>query len=390
MLRRFALFLVLLCSVGLGPLAAADTPLDTQMKRVESIRHLTFTSPVKVVTIGRAELPDRLRSQFAKGLPYPVSDWETILRALLLVEDTGEDVLPSLLTMYEAQVLAYYDPASKTYFAISGMPASASAAALPPEALEEGVAVHELTHALQDQRFDIESRDWALRNDNDANLAYHALLEGEATLVMLASFVEKMGTSFEKAMRNDLLVSSLRVAAAAEVAGAGEAPPYFTEMLKFPYLQGLEFVIEGYRRGGWEELDRVHRNPPRSTREILHPDEYFSHSFVPAKFDDTPAAGVTNRFSVEHLGEFHWRFLLGKDVARGWKADRVTVAADASCQPTVLVETEWDSAAVAARFQKAYTELLDRKGLGSLSRIEGARVWVAYGNDRPLMENFVR
>ena len=44
------------------------------------------------------------------------------------------------------------------------------------------------------------------------------------------------------------------------------APKYFTDMLQFPYLDGLSFVVAAYRRGGWKELDRIHTNPPRSTR----------------------------------------------------------------------------------------------------------------------------
>ena len=68
----------------------------------------------------------------------------------------------------------------------------------------------------------------------------------------------------------------------------------------------------------------------------------------------------------------------------------MTIAADASCAPTVLAETEWDSPAIAERFHAAYTALLDRKGIGSLSRVDGARVRVAYGVDRDVMEMFTR
>jgi hypothetical protein len=386
-MRRLLVAFLFLCG---GAHQAAAAPLDEQMRAVEAIRGLTFTAPVKSVTINRAELPARLQEQFEKGLPYPVSDWETILETLLLVDDSGKELLPALLDLYEEQVLAYYDPLAKTYYAIREMPKTASSIAPAAEVLEESVALHELMHALQDQRFDIGTRSWAIRNDNDATMAYHALLEGEATLVMLASLVGKVGGSLDDALKNEMLVSTLASAATSDVMAGSGAPPYFTEMLKFPYLQGLNFVIAAYQRGGWKEIDRIHRNPPRSTREILHPTEYFERTFVPAKWSDTPAAAVTRFLSVEHLGEFHWGFLLGADVARGWRADRVTIAADAACAPTVLAETEWDSPEIAARFHAAYTALLDAKGHGSLTRVDGSRVRVAYGTDRVLMEKFTR
>jgi hypothetical protein len=378
---------LLLCGGGLQPAAAA--PL-TEQQIVEQIRGLKFKAPVKSITISRDELPARLQAQFEKSLPYSISDWETILRALLLVEEGTTKVLPSLLELYEAQVLAYYDPLTRTYVMIRELP-NAAAGVGSAELLNAGVAVHELTHALQDQHFNVGARDRELSDDTDANLAYHALLEGEASLVMLASMVEKMGGTFDAAIESDLLVNTLAAAATSEaVLGSSSAPRYFSEMLKFPYLEGLKFVVQAYRRGGWKELDRIHRNPPRSTREILHPEEYFEKTFTPAPFVDTPAAGVSRTLSVEHMGEFHWAFLVGAANARGWKTDRVTIAADPSCRPTVLVETTWDTPDAARRFHDAYLRVLDEKGVGNYARVDGNSVRVTYGIDRPLMERFIK
>jgi hypothetical protein len=379
--KRFAVAALLVAGL------ANAAELDDQMHAVERIRGHRFTSPVRVISIDRSELPRRLEEQFTKTLPYGVDEWETILRTLLLVEEAG-DVMPSLLDLYESQVLAYYDPLTKTYVAIRELPAAAAAFGAA-SALKDGVAVHELTHAMQDQYFGVGQRDWALRADTDANLAYHALLEGEATLVMLAYMVEKMGGSFDEAMRSDALVGTLASAASSEALMTGAAPRYFTELLKFPYIQGLNFVVAAYRRGGWAELDRVHRNPPLSSREILHPEEYFEKRFKPASFVETPPAGTGRVLTVEHLGEFHWGILVGANAARGWKSDRVTIAADAFCQPTVLAETTWDSPDAARRFHDAYAQLLEDKGYGCLSSVSGSTVKVAYGADRQLMERFV-
>ena len=250
-------------------------------------------------------------------------------------------------------------------------------------ALDAGVHVHELTHALQDQHFRIGERDLALRDDTDADLAYHALIEGEASLVMLAYMIEQNGGSFDEMIRSDLVAGSLSAAAAQTLPGGG--PRYFTEMLKFPYLDGLKFVIEAYQRGGWKEFDKIYADPPRSTREILHPADYFDHRFNAAPFNNKPALPVPHLLSVEHLGEFHWRLIAGNGA--GWKADRVTIAQNAFCETTVLAETEWDTAAQAQRFYDDYTRTLD--DIGYRARIDGTRVRVAYGADRSLMERFI-
>ncbi len=374
----FLLVLFLASSVSAATIAG-------EMAAVERIRGLRFLGPVKTVDIDRADLPAHLRRQFEKSLPYSTEDWGDILRALRLVRSDERDdaVVSSLLDLYQSQVLAYYDPPSKTFYTVHQLPEALQS--LPMSGvLAAGVSVHELTHALQDQHFHIGRRDIELRDDADAQLAYHALIEGEASLVMLAYMFEQNGGSIEDMLGSDLLVGALSTAAAQTLPGGG--PPYFTEMMKFPYLDGLKFVIEAYRRGGWKELDRVYADPPSSTREILHPADYFEHRFGPVAFVDKPVLPVEHLLSVEHLGEWTWRFLTGS--GQGWKSDRVTIAQNAFCEPTVLVETRWDTEADARRFLAAYTHTLD--DVGYLARIDGTAVRVAYGADRPLMERFLR
>ena len=369
--------------------AAAPADLSAPMKSVEAIRQLRFRHPVTTVAIDRAELPERLREQVTRSMPYSPQEWEEVLEALVLVERRQADLFEGLLGLYESQVLAYYDPAARTYYSIRQPPPAMTGL---PEGMnaEEGVVVHELMHALQDQHFAIGVRDRALRHDADAAMAYHALLEGEASLVMMAHLLQKSGASFEDVARSPLFDGVLASAAGAEIPVGPDTPPYFVEMLKFPYLQGLHFVVTAWRRGGWKELDRIHTDPPRSTREILHPDDYFDRRRPQTAFKVTPAAGVGRTLSVEHLGEFHWGVLVGPENALGWVNDRVTIAQDAACDTTVLAETRWDSPEAAARFRNAYTNMLESKGIGAYASTSGAQVRVSYGSDDALARRFVQ
>lgn len=384
LLRRT--FFVLVALLALSPARAAT--LDEEIRAVEQIRGLRFTAPIHTIELDRHDLPAYLRQQFTKTLPYSTEEWAEVLRALRLVDEgtSAEPVIASLMALYESQVLAYYDPPSKTFYTVKQLPDALKDSPMAG-ALDAGVAVHELTHALQDQHFHIGEKDLALRDDADASLAYHAVLEGEATLVMMAYMAGQNGGSLDDLVNNDLLTAALSSAASQTLPVNG--PKYFVEMLKFPYIDGLRFVIDAYRRGGWKELDRLYANPPRSTREILHPDEYFQHRFVPAPFVEKPAVPVPHLLSVEHLGEWNWRYLVGAPNAEGWTSDRVTIAENSFCEPTVLAETRWDSEEHARRFFDAYTRFLDDSGTGSLARIEGTSVRVAYGADRPLMERFL-
>lgn len=369
----------LLAAVFLVAAAGSAASVDPQMRAVERIRGRRFLHPVDVVTLDRAELPKRLREQMEKSLAYPVEDWVTVLRALQLIDPETKDPLPTLIELYESQVLAYYDPLGHTYYAIRQLPAAVPANT-PRALLEEGVAVHELTHALQDQLFDAGKRDFELRDDIDAGLAYHALLEGEASLVMFAQMLAKSGADFDMMVKNDLMLNTLMAAAAADKSMDGSAPRYFVESLKFPYLDGLRFVIEAYRRGGWARLDEVHAHPPRSTREILHPQEYFEHHRERPPFDGKPhgATAGAHVLSVEHLGEFHWGFLAGKENARGWVDDRVTITQDERCNPSVLVETKWESPERAKAFRDAYVAFLEKRNVAPWVTGDGTTVNVTY------------
>ncbi len=374
--------------------ASSAATIEEEMRAVERIRGLRFQKSVRTATLARKDLPERLREQFIKTLPYSTEDWTTVVRALHLVDEAQGDLVGPMLQLYESQVLAYYDPLTGTYFAVRELP-DAVQGLVPAAVIEEGIAVHELTHALQDQQFAIGRKDYALRKDTDANFAYHALLEGEASLVMLGYLAEKSGGSLDDIISNDLLMNTLAAATSSDAMMGPSTPRYFREMLKFPYLDGLRFVVEAYRRGGWEELNRIHKNLPRSTREILHPEEYFRSRDSGFGIRDSmlpnPESRITNPHSItEHLGEFHWGFFVGRDNARGWIDDRVIIAQDARCEPTVLAETVWESPEAARRFSSAYSRFLDDRGVGALTSIDGTRVKIAYGADPTLMNRFLR
>jgi len=348
------------------------SPLDKEMREVEKLRGLSFLHDVTQRTIDRSELRPLIRQQLAKSIPYSIEDYVRILQSLQFVDASAPDVIERMFKLYDSQVLAFYDPMSHTYFAIRQLPESLAGLG-DADALRESVVMHELTHALQDQRFEAAKRDKALQHDTDGELAYHALLEGEATLVMLDYLLQKSGQSFDDAIKNDVLINALG-GAAAEKTVDPDTPRYFVEVLKFPYLEGLKLVAEAYRRGGWKEIDKLHANPPRTTRELLHPAEYWarlargekgSAPFNPAVPRDT--------LTIERLGEFHWRYLVGER-AEGWVDDRVVVKLDGS----VVAETRWENAAKAAAFRDAYAKFLRDRKIEPQLTTNDASVTIAY------------
>ena len=368
-LRSARLLLVFLAA----SCAWASSPLDPGMKAVEQIRGRKFLHPVRNVTIDRADLAAKLQEQMAESVPYSLDEWGRVLRALQLVDVEPKQLMPKLLALYESQVLAFYDAQTHVYYSIKQLPKfpEGTQQLIDPEQLEEMVMVHELTHAIQDQHFGLSEKEKAYLKDSDAALAYHSVLEGEAVLVMVAHMLGKSGVDIDDVVKDDAMLAMLSSSTAAEQMIDPSTPKYFAEMLKFPYLEGLKFVVTAYRRGGWKALDDVHAHPPTTTRQILHPEEYFAQTFKPESFDTSRPDGA---ISAEHLGEFHWRFLVGADNARGWVNDRAIVYKDGR----VNVTTKWESPERAAAFSDAYAAFLAKRKVDAHVGRAGAVVTATY------------
>lgn len=379
--RRLRLLpLILLLST-----AARAGSLTRQMNVVEELREAKFRHDVATVTLERRDLPKHLRGQVEKTTPYSLEDYASILKALYLVDPGTRDLIPSFFRLLQQQVLAYYDPLTSTYYAIKGMPPGME---ISPQTgiMRDAVAIHELTHALQDQRFDIGKRDLDLRDDWDASLAFHSVIEGEATLVMLSYVARMTGHGLGELISNDLVLDS--AIAASEKTVPQDTPRYLVDSLEFPYVAGLRFVAAVYRKGGWPAIDALYKDMPRSTREIIHPDDYFAGKRYPTSLVRRAVHLENGILSVEHAGEFHWGFLAGKQNAVGWVDDRVTITQNEFCLPTVTAETRWDSEQAAARFASAYEKFIRASEPDAIVQRRGTAVFIGYGADASRIDAF--
>jgi hypothetical protein len=101
---------------------------------------------------------------------------------------------------------------------------------------------HELTHALQDQHFDLRRFEHWPKGESDAELAAHALIEGDATLamVMYVSSNPMRALTFLKSL------GSMGV----DTKELDQAPRVIRESLLFPYQEGLNWT-RAYKEDGW-------------------------------------------------------------------------------------------------------------------------------------------
>lgn len=355
-------------------LEAIEPKLDVskQMETVERVRGLEFTEPVIGFRIDENELRDRLRAMVAEQLPVDPDQYARVLAALHLVEDGADDPIHALLELYQGQVLAFYDPAIRRFYSVEG--AGGPLAELA--GMEDMVIVHELVHALQDQRYDAGTILKSREDDWDSSLAYHALLEGEAMLVMLGS-----GADIDQIASNDELLKMMStLGPAATSLGFDDVPDYFIETMIFPYARGLEVMARTYANGGWSAIDSLYAAPPLSTSQFLHRDE------PPPVAVDLP--GVDGALVESTFGEFHWALLVGADAAAGWRGDRFAVIEEDS-KLTVIADTRWRDQDEAREFAEALEVALGGSEPFLKIVVDGSAVRTGWGASKEMIDTLV-
>lgn len=345
-------------------------PLDRAIGAVEQIRGLEFSRTVEHRSATRDQLRSMILEQIARE-EGDVESYGSLLQALLLVP-RGDDPVEGMLRGYEHQVLAWYDPDSKHFYELKDRDDL-----VMNESMRHGLLVHELTHALQDQRFGAGGRLREHRRDWDRAQAYHAVLEGEATLVMLGATMEAMGASLgqlrDSAVPLDTMLDAMESTAAAMMPPGLD--PWFVESMTFPYVQGLRFVMGEWRAGGWEAVDAIHANPPISTEEILHPEIWRSRLGRQEAERPAPRAGSAD---VIHAGEFILSFLAGRDAAAGVDEATFRVRRQRDDGWEVSLTSTWDSPEDAREFEQAYRSLLEARGVKGSVRRKGLAVSARY------------
>jgi uncharacterized iron-regulated protein len=208
----------------------------------------------------------------------------------------------------------------------------------------QGVLIHEMVHALQDQHFGLDKLHTS-SFDSDAELAQAALIEGDATFTMI------------ELLKKD----QPRVTAMLDV-DLGKARNLRHAFL---YAQGARYVQELKKRGGWKAVDRRYLFTPRSSAEILHPEGLALIDLGPGK-----VRGELELIAL--LASQRSTAAEAVQAASGWRGDRVIE--DGPARGWVVA---FATPAQATRFHAALAKhhTAENPGLKSFLTEPGANAW---------------
>ena len=372
---RTRLILAAVAIAAAAGLALADASTDALFAETSALRQLPILRPVKSSALSRADIEQKVLAIFKQQTtPQQIRAAELAMRRLGLVP-LDFDLQDTQIKLLTEQLAGLYDPRASEFYLADWIDLT----------LQQPVIVHELTHALQDQHFNLRRlTDWP-HGDGDAQLAAHSLVEGDATLAMAQYVIQKpeIAAAYLRSLQN-----------APKMPVFESVPRALREGLTFPFVQGLQFATTLHSRGGWKAVTAAYDPLPQSTEQILHVEKYDARE-APLKItlpDVSTALGAGwKRLDSDVSGEAGYQVILdqflmapaeSRRAAAGWGGDRYDVYERAG-QAVVIQMTAWDTDEDAREFDDAYTRRTQLRFAGARSDVlverRGSRVLVIEG-----------
>ena len=345
-----------------GPSSPADfaQAADEVLHDMSEITGLSLRTPLKKTLRSREEIRAYVIRQMNedKDVAQRYADARAAEAFGLLPKNF--DVDSFMVDLLTEQIAGLYDPKAHEFYIANWIP------------LEDQrmVMAHELTHALQDQHFQIESWLKAARPNDDAELAREAFLEGSAMAAMVDYLLRGTGKSLNNMPEFDpsILTGDLSSSPSLQ-----KAPPFIKDTLVFPYFAGMTFTAAALKPAGWSAVGKVFLNPPASTQQIMHPNLYKTgHIPEPVTLPaiDGYLGKQWKKIDENLMGEFGWLEVLkqfldeqrAKPLAASWEGDRYQLYENQQSKRLLLVaRIHFSSQVYAARFFGQYSELLEKK-----------------------------
>jgi hypothetical protein len=235
------------------------------------------------------------------------------LRAMGLA--SGElDLFDAYNQVSDAGTLAFYDPTDER-IRVRGTEMSLGL---------QVTLVHELTHALQDQHFDLERLDDELTADNDG-IALRALIEGDAIRIEEQYVADELDED-DQAAYDEEYAGELD----ASIEATKDVPAFISASFSVPYALGVPFVLMLVNEDGNDAVDEAFESPPDTEDDLFDPSAYLAEEEDVERNDvDLDLDEDLELHDDGVFGSPSWHLLLAERVdpmvafeaARGWGGD---------------------------------------------------------------------
>jgi hypothetical protein len=288
------------------------------------------------------------------------------------------DLHKFLIDLLQEQVAGYYDVKTKKMYLLDWLSADA----------QKPVLAHELTHALQDQNFDLKSwespkapksgdKEEYTFDEDEASTARSAVAEGQGMVTLVDYMLRGSGTTLAEAPQ---VADAMRKAmtSSSDYPLLQKAPLMIRESLVFPYGDGLTFESALLQRSKDAAFSGAFRRPPQDTHEVMDVAAYLHNR--PAQWlvipDLRPELGAKyEKYDEGSIGQLDTRILAeqyadesaAKDMAEAWRGGAYYAAGNKDPKLTgtakigLLFLSRWDADDSADAFAKIYADYLPQR-----------------------------
>jgi hypothetical protein len=257
------------------------------------------------------------------------------------------------------------------------------------------ILAHELTHALQDQNYDLQH--WGKAGtkpvvkgqpgsgddlNDESTTARHAIVEGQAMVVYIDYLLAPLGRNLKDTPGVVASMEDAAVSGTIDTELMHKAPMVLREAGAFPYRTGLFFEADILaQRGKQAAFQGVFAHPPRNTHEVFDSKAYLDHEkFVPVQIPDLGSLLSKDYevFDSGSFGELDVRALLKQfgdkrgatDFAPAWqggsyvafkKTQAGTGAEATTADVALLYVSHWKTSQAADHFARFYATTVARR-----------------------------
>ncbi|MBZ5719792.1 MAG: hypothetical protein LAO03_05375 [Acidobacteriia bacterium] len=282
-------------------------------------------------------------------------------------------------------IAAFYDEETKSISMLNWIPLEQ----------QRPILAHELTHALQDQNFDLkkwasaghttkkQQQEKATDDEHDeASTVRRAVVEGQAMVVYIDYLLAPYGRNLQNTPGVLASMEDDAVKAAVDTELLHNAPYVLRETGTFPYREGLIFEGELLARGGKPmAFAGAFAKPPRTTHEVIQPRAYLEGEKLPplripdiapllAQKYETYDSGSIGELDVRALLEQYGERRIAPDLSASWQGGTYLALRrtgnDAASKPAtsdlaLLYVSRWKSPQAAAQFARIYAASVTRR-----------------------------
>lgn len=274
---------------------------------IEEVRGRSFKEFPVVEFADDGEFQERLLADVDAESIAETEVQGDVLGSLGLVP-SGTDLVDVTTKSLEVGVVGFYDPTTAE-LVVRGSDI---------DLFVELVIVHELVHAHDDQWFDLD-RPELEDADDERYTGFVAVLEGNA------SRVEQIWRDrLDADEQSELAMLEATFYGPDEIAILQQIPRFVLESQFFPYRDGPVLVeaiaaSAGGGMAGERAVDDALVDPPVTSEQALHPEQYLAAEPAPTAPAPRPAGPVVDEGVV---GELVFDLWFGDRVGDGWNGDR--------------------------------------------------------------------